>query len=140
MIPTLFSGKVHTDDFRGSMTFVNGADLAQIRRFYTIEIPNTAVIRAWQGHAKEQKWFYPLNGCLQIKLMPLAKIGADGNNLMQEYMLDAKEPSLLHIPEGYYNGFKSITSAAKLLVFSDKTLDESQIDDFRLSLEELPWE
>lgn len=139
MIPTSISGKIHTD-FRGSMTFVNGADLAQIRRFYTIEIPDTTIIRAWQGHAKEQKWFYPLSGCFQIKIMPLSEIGPEGDNLMYEFILDAQEPSLLHIPGGYYNGFKSKTPAAKLLVFSDITLDESQHDDFRLSLEELPWE
>jgi dTDP-4-dehydrorhamnose 3,5-epimerase len=47
------------------------------------------------------------------------------------YVLTAKKPSILLIPAGFANGFMSLTNDTKLLVFSDKTLEETQGDDIR---------
>ena len=39
---------------------------------------------------------------------------------------------ILIIPKGYFNGHMSLTDDAELLIFSNKTLQESVSDDFRL--------
>ena len=50
---------------------------------------------------------------------------------MHRYVLSALKPSVLHIPAGYANGFKSLTADTKLMFFSTSILEESQGDDVR---------
>ena len=61
MPPTLFSGNQH-QDARGKISFINDCDLSKIKRFYVIKPADTEVVRAWQGHQQEEKWFYVVEG------------------------------------------------------------------------------
>jgi len=127
----LITGNTHTD-LRGTIRFVNDFDMSQVVRMYCIE-PKVGVIRAWQGHKNETKWFYAVKGSFMVKTINM--------NLIErmEYQLIDLEPKVLEISGGYYNGFESLEEGSVLMVFSDFRLEESKRDDFRESLENLNW-
>ena len=127
----LFTGNTHTD-LRGTVRFVNDFDMTQVVRMYCIE-PKVGVIRAWQGHKHETKWFYAVKGSFLVKTINM--------NLKEkmEYQLIDLEPKVLEISGGHYNGFVSLEEGSVLMVFSDFELVDSKRDDFRESLENINW-
>ena len=56
-------------DERGALRFFNDFDMGKVVRFYEIAPANTEIIRAWQGHQHEKKWFYCLAGSFVINLV-----------------------------------------------------------------------
>ncbi len=68
--PTIIKGGNFTDH-RGSMRFVNDFRFEDIKRFYFIKHPETSVIRAWQGHQFEKKYFYPISGRVVVALVKI---------------------------------------------------------------------
>lgn len=124
-------GGIHSDE-RGTISFVNDFDLKNIRRFYTIEPANINVIRAWQGHQKESKWFYCIAGAFIVKLIKIDNWDKPSLDLEYEsFNLTAEKSQVLSIPPGYANGFRALRQNSKLLVFSDLTLQEAKDDNFR---------
>lgn len=131
----LIQGAKHKDD-RGVLTYFNNFDLGTIKRFYILEHPDPDIIRAWQGHKKEQKWLYVLSGSFKIILIKPDNWQTPSENLQgQKYILTSEKNQILHVPSGYINGFKANESNSKLLVFSDANLKDSVNDDFRFSSE-----
>ena len=51
---------------------------------------------------------------------------------VKEFKLSDKESKVLVVPEGNANGLQTICEDAQILIFSNKTLNESKDDDFRL--------
>ncbi|MEO7491040.1 MAG: hypothetical protein ABIU77_28235 [Ferruginibacter sp.] len=107
--------------------------MTQVVRMYCIA-PELGIIRAWQGHKVESKWFFVAKGSFIVKTMTM-----DKNNLITEYSMSEKESEVLHIPGGHYNGFEATEKGSVLMVFSDVDLDASKADDIRQSLEDYPW-
>lgn len=131
---TLIVGERFSDD-RGSLNFFNAFDMSEISRLYEIEPIDESVIRAWQGHQYEKKWFYCSSGSFVINLIKLDNFEKPSNNLEpNRFLLDAKKPSVLEVSGGYANGFKSMERNSKLMVFSNFGLEESKNDDFRYDL------
>ena len=120
-------------DNRGIIRFINDFDLEKVRRMYLIK-PELNVIRAWQGHKKESKWFYVLSGSFQVQSINMLDL-----NQRQNIILRSNENKVLNIKPGNYNGFLALEDSSQLIVFSDQTLEESKEDDFRLTLEDLKW-
>jgi dTDP-4-dehydrorhamnose 3,5-epimerase-like enzyme len=114
------------------MRFVNDFDMSRVVRMYCIE-PKLLVVRAWQGHKKETKWFYVANGRFLVKT---------SNMESQEvlvYKMASEESQVLQIPGGNYNGFEALEEGSVLMVFSDFGLEESKRDDCKQSLENIKW-
>jgi len=131
MLPTLFSGRQHTD-VRGKISFINDCDLTMAKRFYVIEPADTKVVRAWQAHQREEKWFYVMEGSFKIMLVKPDDWQDPSLNLpVEEYHLSAVKMQILHAPGGYANGFQSLEPKSKIMVFSSFTVEESMKDDFR---------
>ena len=65
----VIEGNFH-EDSRGVIRFVNDYDMVKVVRMYCIE-PKLGVIRAWQGHKKETKWFYATKGSFLVKTMKM---------------------------------------------------------------------
>ncbi len=123
-------------DTRGKIKFFNTFDMSQIVRFYEISPDNTSIIRGWQGHHNEKKWFYCHSGSFVINtvnIMP--KETTPNNRIPQRFVLNENSPVILEVPEGSATAFKSLEDGSKLMVFSDFTLDESMKDDIRFPLE-----
>jgi dTDP-4-dehydrorhamnose 3,5-epimerase-like enzyme len=127
----VIEGNLHWDE-RGVVRFVNDFDMSQVVRMYCIE-PELGVIRAWQGHKVENKWFYTAKGSFLVKTVEMSSFER------KEYLLKDTESKVLEIPEGYYNGFEALEAGSVLMVFSDVDLDSSKADDFRATLENLKW-
>lgn len=133
--PNLIKGGTHKDA-RGALSFVNEFDMTRIKRFYLIEPANTSEVRAWQGHKIEQKWFYCIEG--HFKIVTVAPDNWENPSLnlaFTEYRLEGRKPEVLHIPQGYANGFKALKPKSKLLIFSNLSLTEAIDDDYRFPRE-----
>ncbi|MDB4505884.1 dTDP-4-dehydrorhamnose 3,5-epimerase family protein [Saprospiraceae bacterium] len=127
----LIEGGIHSDE-RGTIAFVNDFDLSKCVRFYRITHPETSIIRAWQGHQKESKWFHCYSGSFLIKLIKIDNWENPSLDLeVKTFELKGAQSQVLYIPSGYASGFKALENNSSLMVFSDMTVEESVADDFR---------
>jgi len=136
----IITGNSHIDE-RGKLNFFNQFNLREIVRMYEISPSSTTNIRGWQGHAKEHKWFYCSAGSFTVYLAPLTYFNTvNSDNQITEINISVNSPSILHITGGYATAIKAEVENARLLVFSNFTVEESVSDDFRFSLEKWPIE
>ena len=66
--PYIIKGGNYTDE-RGGLEFYNDFDMSQIKPVYFTTHFDTEVIRAWQGHTIESRWFCSVKGSFQVKLI-----------------------------------------------------------------------
>ena len=131
MKAAIITGGKHVDE-RGELFFFNDLDLGPIKRFYTITHPETKVVRAWQGHKIETKWFHVIEGEFTVVLVkPDDWIKPSPLTETEKFSLKAGENIILKIPGGYANGVKAVIPGSKLLIFSDRTVDEAKDDNYR---------
>ena len=129
----LIKGSIHSDA-RGNLSFFNALDLSEVKRMYQIEAASTEIIRAWQAHKEEKKWFYCLQGSFIINLVKVINFeNPDSNATSCQHIITAETPSVLCVEGGYASGIKATTPNSKVLVFSNVTLNESQNDDYRFN-------
>jgi dTDP-4-dehydrorhamnose 3,5-epimerase len=122
----------HFSDNRGTVAFVNDFNLIPVKRFYCITHPNTTIVRAWQGHQIESKWFYCTKGSFEIKVIKIDNWHSPSKNLtIQTYVLTATQSQVLAVATGCATGIRALEMNASLMVFSDKTLNEAKGDDYR---------
>ncbi|HOW43043.1 MAG TPA: dTDP-4-dehydrorhamnose 3,5-epimerase family protein [Candidatus Omnitrophota bacterium] len=139
--PGLIQGEVFVDD-RGSVSFVNGFDLSQVKRFYAVANHRMNFVRAWHGHKKESKYVFAAAGSALVAAVRIDNWEKPSRELpVQRFVLSATKPSILYIPAGYANGFMNLSEDARLIFFSTSTLEESKSDDFRFDARYWdPWQ
>ena len=136
-LPEFIAGGLFTDE-RGSLSFVNDFNMQQVKRFYIIEHPDVKIVRAWQGHRREEKWFYVVQGSFMIAWVKIDNWEKpDSGQRADHTLLYSKQSEILHIPGGYANGFRALEPHSKLIVFSNFPVEESSSDDYRFSKERL---
>jgi len=129
--PLLIEGSIFKDD-RGVIEFVNDFSLSSIKRMYFSSNANTEIIRAWQGHKVESRWFYCLQGVVDIRVVEIDNWDDPSDKLtVHQFILKSNVQQVLFVPKGYANGFKSIESNSRLMIFSDFSLNEVPNDQFR---------
>ena len=129
--PKIIKGSEFTDH-RGTLSFINDFDMSPIKRMYAITHESIDVVRAWQGHRIESKYFKCLKGRFLVSVVLIDDWEMPSENLKANcYILDANKTEVLHIPAGYANGFKALDPDSKLLVFSDLDLETAKLDDYR---------
>jgi dTDP-4-dehydrorhamnose 3,5-epimerase-like enzyme len=129
--PIIITAGQHTDE-RGRLSFFNDFDMTPVKRFYIIEHPDPTVIRAWQGHKVEQKWFYAIAGSFKVVLvLPGDWENPSENVEVKEFILEEGIIRVLYIPGGYANGFKALAPNSKMMIFSDFSIADAGKDDFR---------
>lgn len=127
----IITGDIFTD-IRGTVRFVNDFHFEGIKRFYSITHPETNLIRAWQGHKIETKYFYVVKGSFRINWIEIDNWSSPSPDLqINSYSLSDKKSEILMVPPGCVNGFKAEEPGSVMMVFSDKLLEESKADDFR---------
>lgn len=130
-VPEVIAGDIFSDE-RGKIAHVNGFRFGKIKRFYIIEHPDTAVIRAWQGHRIEQKWFYVVKGSFCVAWVKIDDWEHPSDTLQAEHqILRENDSKILHIPNEYANGLKALEAGSKILVFSDMEVEASIQHKFR---------
>jgi dTDP-4-dehydrorhamnose 3,5-epimerase-like enzyme len=120
-------------DDRGIIRFNNEFDMTAVKRMYLIE-PTSHLIRAWQGHQIENKWFSVVSGRFEVQVVSMTDLSDK-----MSFILSEDQDEVVKIEAGYYNGFKALEPLSELMVYSDKSLNDSLNDDYRLSLEQLAW-
>jgi dTDP-4-dehydrorhamnose 3,5-epimerase-like enzyme len=120
-------------DARGDLRFINAFDMTRVKRMYAV-LPEIGVVRAWQGHRLETKWFHAAKGSFRVKTAVF-----DDTTRVQEIILSDKQIRLVEIAPGHFNGFEALEPGSILMVFSDLLVEESRADDYRLDTETLPW-
>ena len=127
----IIAGDLHADH-RGIIRFVNDFQFQGIKRFYTITHPETEIIRAWQGHKRETKYFYVTKGSFLINWIKIDNWEQPSTKLeIKRHILTDKESEILKILPGHVNGFKALEPDSTIMIFSDMTLEESKSDDYR---------
>lgn len=129
--PYLITGGKHIDE-RGCIKFINDFDMSAVKRLYFTEHFTTDVIRAWQAHIVEKRWFLCVEGEFLIKLVKIDDFENPSENLrVFKYYLESKTPQILYIPEGYANGFQAKKENSKLMIFADYALGVNPDDQIR---------
>ena len=139
--PFLIKGDLSVDD-RGELMFVNQFNMELVKRFYVVSNHKPGFIRAWHAHKIESKYVFIVNGTALISTVQIDNWDNPSNDLtVDKFVLTAKKPSILYIPSGYANGFKTLSTETKIIFFSTSTLKDSIDDDYRFDAYKWnPWE
>lgn len=129
--PKLIEGGLAVDE-RGRVTFANNFSFDSIKRFYLVENLPLKPVRAFHGHMKEAKYALVISGSALLAVVALDNVKEPAKtNEIHRFVLSANKPSILYIPPGYANGFRTLEPGTKIIFFSTATLEESKNDDFR---------
>ena len=129
--PYIIKGGSYTDE-RGGLEFYNNFDMSQIKRVYFTTHFDTDIIRAWQGHTIESRWFCAVKGAFQVKLIEIDNWENPSDELkVLEYNFSEEKQEILYIPNGFVNGFKAIQPDSKLMIMSNYGLNEIENDELR---------
>ena len=139
--PFIINGDLSADD-RGELMFVNQFNMELVKRFYVVSNHKQGFIRAWHAHKFESKYVFIVNGTALISTVKIDDWNNPSSDLaIDKFVLTAKKPSILYIPNGYANGFKTLSSDTKIIFFSTLTLGDSIDDDYRFDAYKWnPWE
>jgi len=130
-IPRIIQGDIAFDD-RGSVSFINDFSFHGIKRFYIVQNHVAGFVRAWHGHKKENKYALVSKGSALVGAVKINNWdNPSKDNNVHRFVLSSYKPSILFIPSGYANGFKSLTNDLQIIFFSTTTLSEAKDDDFR---------
>jgi len=129
--PAFITGGMH-HDHRGTISFINDFHLNDVKRLYAIEPAAPSVVRAWQGHKEEQKWFYAVAGSFKVVVVKIDDWNTPSAQPdIFQFDLSASNPEILRIPGGYANGFMAMEENSKIIIFSDFTVQQSMNDEHR---------
>ncbi|WP_213522279.1 WxcM-like domain-containing protein [Nonlabens sp.] len=129
MQPKLIKGGHHQDK-RGQIHYNNEFDASAIKRIYTIENIDTSLIRAWQGHSIERRWFSAIQGAFQIKLIKIDD-WEKPNPKHKSSIFELNEGlDILCVPPGFVSSIQALKKDSKLLAMSDYLLGEVS-DEYR---------
>jgi dTDP-4-dehydrorhamnose 3,5-epimerase-like enzyme len=133
--PKIIEGGLAVDD-RGQLSFANGFSFLDIKRFYIVENFSTKTIRAWHGHLNETKYVLVASGSALISAVRMDDVKTPNkDNEIYRFTLSERKPSLLYIPAGYANGFRSLEEKTKIIFFSTSKLEDSKNDDYRFPID-----
>ena len=105
--------------------------LTGVKTPYCIENASIQVVRAWQGHKVERRWFLAVRGSFTIKTIKIDKWEKPSKDLVPfEFILDAQSLESLALPAGYISSIQQLKNYSKLMVFADYELGEIQ-DEYR---------
>jgi dTDP-4-dehydrorhamnose 3,5-epimerase len=128
--PKIIEGGNHVDQ-RGTLGFFNDFDMSEVKRFYKITHPDTAVVRGWRAHKIEQRWFHIIAGEFEIKLVKIDDFNTPNKYLPQTtFKLSSLTPTILHIPIGFASNLRATEPNSVLLVFADRGAENIENDDY----------
>ena len=131
----LIQGGIHKDA-RGIIMHVNDFDMSMVNRMYHFHQSDTSIIRAWQGHKNEHKWFHCVKGSYEIKTVELDNFESPSKGQVpQSYILSEHNSQILHLGGGHANGFKALEPDSILVVFSNMNVEDSGADLVRYDMD-----
>ena len=114
------------EDHRGKIASLNNFDYSPVKRSYFITHPDTSVVRGWNAHKLECKWFYCIRGAFRIALIEIDDWEKPSRNLQPEFwVLDDSKSRMICVPGGFASCIKADVADSVLMVLSDKTMAEA---------------
>lgn len=115
----IIKGEVFSDA-RGNINSLNSFRYEGIRRSYFITHHSTDVVRGWNAHQVERKWFCCLKGGFDLALVKLDSWDNPSETLKPEvYDLKASEMEMVAVPGGYASAMRATEPESVLMVLSD---------------------
>lgn len=128
--PLIIEGS-RSSDARGSISFNNLFNAAEVKRIYFIENQSLEFIRGWQGHKLEQRWFACVNGSFEIRVVYIDNWENPSNDSsINIFHLEAINLDVLYVPNGYVTSIQALEIGSKLMAMSDYLLGELK-DEYR---------
>lgn len=128
---SVIEGEIFSD-IRGKIFSLNNFHFEQVKRCYFIHHPDENIVRGWNGHKNEHKWFYCIKGAFSVALVRIDNWHNPSENLMPEiHNLSDNISRLVSVPTGYANCLKAHSPGSIMLVLSDKTIEESKEDNWK---------
>ncbi len=119
-------------DDRGSVAFVNDVSLRGFVRFYLVRNNASHFVRAWHAHRQERKLVSVIAGAALICCVKVDDWEHPSPGLeVQRFVLAAEKPAVVSIPPGFANGSMSLRDETVICYFSDATIEDTRLDDFR---------
>jgi len=114
-------------DDRGFLYQIYGniGNYPPIKRVYVVGNHSRGVIRGFHKHLGEYKFFFVVSGGAKFV------VERDEGSVLDNYVLSAKQPSVLVIPPGHFHGWVSLADDTTIIGMSNYTLAESEKDDMR---------
>tara|TARA_B110000902_G_scaffold209895_1_gene239846 strand:- start:47 stop:478 length:432 start_codon:yes stop_codon:yes gene_type:complete len=129
----IFDGNSYGDE-RGTISFNNGFNASLVKRIYFIENSSKEIVRGWQGHKIEQRWFSSVKGKFKINIITIDDWDNPSKNLkVKSYMLNSNTLDILQVPRGNITSIQSLEEYSKLMVLSDHSMGESK-DEYRFNI------
>jgi dTDP-4-dehydrorhamnose 3,5-epimerase-like enzyme len=129
--PYMIEGGLAVDD-RGTVTFARDFSLAGVKRFFLVSNHRAGFIRAWHAHKTEALFVMTVQGTSVIGAVKIDDWENPSKDLpVSKFVLSEYKPAMVYIPAGYASGLMSLTAGAKVLVFSNVTLEESRAGHVR---------
>ena len=133
-LPKIIKGNSFID-IRGTIYFNNSFDTSEIKRMYVIQNSGVNVIRGWQGHKVEQRWFSAVQGEFEIHLIEVDNWETPSKGLQSiKYKLNSDKMNVLHVPPGFVSSIRSKEAASKLLAMSNYGIGEIK-DEYRYEID-----
>ena len=130
-VPQVIEGGLVVDD-RGTASFINDFNFADVKRFYAVTNHKAGFVRAWHAHRHEAKYVTVLQGAAIIGAVQIDNWeNPSKDSKVYRYILSSHKPSVVYIPPGYANGFMSLTENTIVVFFSTATFEKSCEDDVR---------
>lgn len=118
-------------DERGQVRHYGGFQLPNIKRVYFVEPGEPGEFRGWHGHKYESKVFRCIKGSFTVNLILVEDWEAPSGLHFHSFELSESEGNLVIAPPGFANAITSRESGSIMMVMSDRTLEQSQDDDYR---------
>lgn len=129
--PSLIQPSRHIDE-RGILSHFRNTVLDSVRRIYFITSSPEAGFRGWHGHKYESKTFFVIDGIVKVSCVRVVSWDAEPTGEDQEsFVLEKSRNELLVVPEGFANGIEACSESATVMVLSNRSLADSQRDDYR---------
>ena len=126
--PHVLHGDVFPDT-RGKVRFINSFTFSNVKRFYQIDNRSTKTIRAFHGHEFEEKYVYVANGSILLCAVYLDSLkNPSKKQHVYRFKLSAATPTIVHIPNSFANGFKTLEPKTTVIFFSTSSLAQSKKD------------
>ena len=109
---------------------IPAAEYKDVKRTYVVHNWEKGRIRAWHGHLTGWTGMHVIHGAAKI----IARSIRDGHQIAAVF--SDRNPGVMWVPPGYFNGAMSLEDNTKILCYSTLTFDEVKEDNVRAELTE----
>ena len=131
---TLIKPLVWRRDARGGVMEILRQDEAIFKGFGQAHVTTIVpgAVKAWHYHLLQEELFVALSGAIRMVLYD-TRLDSPTRDLVDEYMLSAKDPIALQVPRGVFHGFECAgESEAMVLNIPSLPYNRQQPDEVRL--------